>query len=278
VRRWLVTLVRAALDEDIGQGDITTNATIPEKVRCEATLLAKQNGVLSGILAFRAVFDCLDAEITDYHALADGHRFAKGDIIARFQGYTRAVLMGERVALNFLQHLSGIATTTARYVAAVEGLNVRLCDTRKTTPLLRQLEKQAVVHGGASNHRYALFDGVLIKENHIVGAGGIAKAVQGAERVTHHLMKIGVEVTNLDELEQAIEAGADAVLLDNMGIDEMRQAVERVRGLDVILEASGNITLERLRDVAATGVHVVSVGALTHSAPAVDISLEIANV
>ncbi|HOS04345.1 MAG TPA: carboxylating nicotinate-nucleotide diphosphorylase, partial [Candidatus Hydrogenedentes bacterium] len=239
---------------------------------------AKQNGVLSGILAFRAVFDCLDAEITDYHALADGHRFAKGDIIARFQGYTRAVLMGERVALNFLQHLSGIATTTARYVAAVEGLNVRLCDTRKTTPLLRQLEKQAVVHGGASNHRYALFDGVLIKENHIVGAGGIAKAVQGAERVTHHLMKIGVEVTNLDELEQAIEAGADAVLLDNMGIDEMRQAVERVRGLDVILEASGNITLERLRDVAATGVHVVSVGALTHSAPAVDISLEIANV
>ncbi len=278
MKRWLITLVRGALDEDIGQGDITTNSTIPEDARCEAYLLAKQEGLMSGIHAFRAVFDCLDAQVTDWTGWADGQRFKPGDVLARFKGNTRAVLMGERVALNFLQHLCGIATTTARYVEVLNGLDVRLCDTRKTTPMMRQLEKQAVVHGGGSNHRYALFDGVLIKENHIIGAGGITNAVRRAWRTTHHLMKIGVEVTNLDELEEAIQAGADAVLLDNMKVEDIRKAVERCKGTDLILEASGNITLATIREVAETGIHVISVGALTHSSPAVDLSLEISNV
>jgi len=274
----LKALVREALDEDIGQGDITTNATVPEDARCEAILLAKQDGVLSGISVFKTVFETLDAQIMGWSALSDGKRFWKGDTVGRFEANTRAVLMGERVALNFVQHLSGIATTTSRYVTALDGMKVKLCDTRKTAPLMRQLEKQAVLHGGGSNHRYALFDGVLIKENHITAAGGVANAVKRAWRNTHHLMKIGVEVTNLRELEEAIEAGADAILLDNMDVDEMRRAVERANGTDIILEASGNITLERIREIAATGVHVVSVGALTHSAPAVDLSLEISNV
>lgn len=271
------TLVREALAEDVGQGDVTTNATIDPKSTCRAVLTAKQDGVLSGMLPFREVFDVLDANITEWSALADGSVFFKGDRIASFCGNTRSVLTGERVALNFLQRLSGVATLTSAFVKAVAGTGAKICDTRKTTPMMRGLQKQAVVHGGGSNHRYALFDGVLIKENHIVGAGGIKEAVTRAIKGTHHLMRIGVEVTNKAELEEAIAAGADAILLDNMTVEQMRESVERVKGTNLILEASGNITLANVRAIAETGVHVISIGAITHSAPAVDLSLIITN-
>lgn len=271
-------LVREALVEDIGQGDITTRATTPSDARCQAHLYAKEDGVLSGIEVFRAVFETLHAKTRNWRAMQDGQRFHKGDTIASFYAEAQAVLTGERVALNFIQRLSGIATHTARYVEAVDGLDARICDTRKTTPLLRTLEKQAVLHGGGANHRYALFDGVLIKENHIVAAGGVQRAVQKALRGTHHLMKIGIEVTNLDEFDQAVAARADAVLLDNMSIEDMREAVRRAQGTDIVLEASGNVTLDRVRAIAETGVHFISVGALTHSAAAVDMTLLISNV
>lgn len=274
----LRSLVREALLEDIGQGDVTTNATVPNGARCRARLHAKQDGVLSGIEVFRAVFDELNAGISEWTSLKDRAQFSKGDDIASFVADTRPVLSGERVALNFLQRLSGIATMTAAMVKCVEGLPVRICDTRKTTPLLRILEKQAVLDGGGANHRYALYDGVLIKENHVTAAGGVAAAVQRAIEGTHHLMKIGVEVRTLDELDEAIRAGADAVLLDNMGLDVVRRAVALAKGKGVVLEVSGNVTMQNVRQVAETGVHIISVGAITHSAPAVDYSLEISNV
>jgi len=271
------TLVRDALVEDIGQGDITTNATIPPNIRCKARLFAKEDGVLSGITIFRTVFEEAGAEIADWYSLEDGTHFTAGQDVALFSGVTRGVLQGERVALNFVQHLSGVATFTSRFVAEVQDLGVRICDTRKTTPLMRVLEKQAVVHGGGANHRFALFDGVLIKENHITAAGGVREAVTRAIKGTHHLMKVGVEVTSLEEFDEALTCGADAILLDNMNLVEMREAAERVKGHKVVLEASGNVSIERLRSIAETGVHVISIGALTHSAPAIDLSLEIAN-
>ncbi len=269
----LKRLMIAALDEDIGQEDITTNRTVPADARCHARLLAKQEGVLSGIDVFRLAFDCMKAHIKDWHAAQDGTRFKYGDELATFEGNARAVLTAERTALNFLQRLSGIATLTAKYVAAVDGLNVKICDTRKTTPFLRRLEKEAVVHGGGTNHRHNLFNGVLIKENHIRAAGGIDKAVRSAADGAHHLMKIEVEITTLDEFDEAIRAGADAIMLDNMSLDDMREAVRRAQARKVILEASGNASLENIRAMAETGVHIISVGSLTHSAPAADLSL-----
>lgn len=264
--------------EDIGQGDITTNLTVPEDARCRARLYAKQDGVLSGAVVFQAVFEGLDADLADWTCLADGARFVTGQDVATFAGKTRAVLTGERVALNFVQHLSGIATKTAAYMSAVAGMNVRICDTRKTTPFLRHLEKKAVQHGGGFSHRFALFDGVLIKENHITAVGGVRRAVELAENGTHHLMKVGVEVSTLAELREALGAGAGAILLDNMSLEDIRESVEITRGRNVVLEASGNITLDRVRAVAETGVRIISVGSITHSAPAVDLSLEITNV
>ena len=271
--RSLKRLVMDALDEDIGQEDITTNRTVPAEGRCRAWLLAKQNGVLSGIEVFRLVFDGIKANVTEWDALSDGSSFRNGDEVAAFCGNTRAVLSAERTALNFVRHLSGVATLTAQYVEAVRGLDVRICDTRKTTPLLRRLEKEAVVHGGGANHRHDLFNGVVIKENHIMAAGGIEAAVRNATSGVHHLMKIEVEVTNLEEFDQALRAGADAIMLDNMGLDDMRQTAGRAQGKNILLEASGNARLDNVRAMAATGVHVISVGALTHSAPAADLSL-----
>ncbi len=274
----LRSLVHEALLEDIGQGDITTNLTVPEDARCRAHLLAKQDGVLSGMGVFRAVFEGVDADMTNWKTLSDGTKFSKGTEIASFEATTRAVLTGERVALNFVQRLCGIATLTSKYVDTLAGLSTRICDTRKTTPFLRHLEKKAVQHGGGFNHRFALFDGVLIKENHIIAAGGVRNAVEKAANGTHHLMKVGVEVTTLDELRDAIAAGAGAILLDNMNLEEIRASVEIAKGTHVVLEASGNMSLERVRTIAETGVHIISIGALTHSAPAIDLSLEIENV
>lgn len=269
----LKRLVAGALKEDIGQEDITTARTVPPESRCRVRLLAKQGGVLSGIEVFRLAFELLRADIGEWKAKADGSRFSKGDEIASFKGDTRAVLSAERTALNFLARLSGVATLTAKYMAAVEGIEVRICDTRKTTPLLRNLEKKAVVHGGGMNHRYNLFNGILIKENHIAAAGGIRKAVKSVADGAHHLMKIEVEVASLDEFGEALRVGADAIMLDNMGLEDLREAVRRARKKKVVIEASGNVTLKNVRSIAETGVHVISVGALTHSAPAVDFSL-----
>jgi len=271
-------LLMEALEEDIGQEDITTNRTVPADARCRTRLLAKEAGVLSGIEVFRMSFDLLKAQITGWDSLTDGDRFAKGDDVATFTGNTRAVLTAERLAMNMVRHLSGVATLTSKFVEAVQGLNVIICDTRKTTPLWRRLEKQAVLHGGGSNHRHTLFNGVVIKENHIAAAGGIEEAVRRATQGAHHLMKIEIEVENLEEFEQAMAANVDAIMLDNMSYDDMREAVRRAQGRRVLLEASGNASLENIRAMAETGVDVISVGALTHSAPVVDLSLLIENV
>lgn len=271
--RTLENLVADALAEDLGGEDVTTTATVPPEARCEARLIAKQSGTLSGMQPFRLAFDLAGAEVADWNARFDGECFQAGDLIANFTGRARAVLTAERTALNFLAHLSGVATRTAAYVAALEGLPCRVCDTRKTTPLLRGLEKAAVAHGGGTNHRHTLADGVLLKENHIAAAGGITAAVAQARRKVHHLLKIEVEVRDLAEFEEALAAGVEVIMLDNMDLATMRRAVERAQGSGVTLEASGNVTQERIRAIAETGVNLVSVGALTHSAPAVDLSL-----
>ncbi len=266
-------LIRQALQEDIGHGDWTTEAIVPPGARCAVTLRAKQAGVLSGIEVFRGVFEHLGAIAGGWKAQSDGSAFAEGDVVASFKGHTAAVLSGERVALNFIQRLSGVATLTAHFAEAVADTHARICDTRKTTPLLRSLEKAAVVHGGGVNHRFALYDGILIKENHITAAGGLAEAVRRAREAAPHLTRVEVEVTTLEELETALDSGAEAVLLDNMDLETLREASNTAHAGGVLVEASGNITLERVRAVAETGVDLISVGALTHSAPAIDLSL-----
>lgn len=268
-------LIQLSLREDVGSGDITSELTVPEESRCTATLTAKQDGVLSGIGPFRRVFDHVDADIQEWASSEDGSRFETGQVVAEFSGLTRGVLIGERTALNFLQHLSGVATCTAEYVDALGDHKTRICDTRKTTPMLRDLEKAAVVHGGGHNHRRALFDGVLIKENHIQAAGGIAQAVGLAQHGVHHLMKIEIEVRNLDECAQAVAAGAQVIMLDNMSLEDMSTAIESSRDKGILFEASGNVTLARVPEIAATGVDIISVGAITHSAPSADLSLTI---
>lgn len=271
-------LVAAALTEDIGQEDLTTNTTVSPDLRCLARLFAKQDGVLSGIKPFHSAFEIMEAKIRNWSGLEDGAVFKKGDLIASFEGNTQAVLTAERTAMNFVQHLSGVATLTAKFVKAIEGLDCRICGTRKTTPMMRQLEKAAIVHGGGANHRHTLFNGVLIKENHVMAAGGIQEAVRRAWEGTHHLMRIGIEVRDLDEFDQALAAGADVIMLDNMSNDDMREAVGRAAASKVVIEASGNASLERVRGMAETGVQFVSVGALTHSAPSIDLTLLIENV
>jgi nicotinate-nucleotide pyrophosphorylase (carboxylating) len=270
-------LVASALLEDVGHEDITTNSVVGADLRCRARLFAKQEGVLSGILPFKTAFEVMRAELGDWSSLEDGASFGKGGLVASFTGKTRAVLTAERTAMNFVQHLSGVATLTRRFADALQGLDCRVCGTRKTTPMLRQLEKSAIVHGGGATHRHTLFDGVLIKENHVMAAGGIGEAVRRARHHAHHLMRVEVEVRDLDELEQALASEADVVMLDNMDNELMAEAVRRARGRRVILEASGNASLDRVRGMAETGVQFVSVGALTHSAPSVDLTLLIEN-
>lgn len=275
--RDLCNLVRAALEEDIGREDITTNATVPPEARCEARLVAKQDGVLSGIRPFRLAFELMNADIRDWNSCLDGERFLKGDTLATFNGRTRPVLTGERTAMNLIQHLSGVATLTARYVDELNGLPCRVCDTRKTTPMLRYLEKEAVAHGGGANHRTTLFHGVLVKENHITAAGGISEAIRKVRGIAPHILRVEVEVRNMDEFNEALEAGADVIMLDNMSLEEMRDCAKLGHGRKVLLEASGNVTLERLRTIGETGVDFISVGAVTHSSPVVDMSLLISN-
>ena len=276
--RELSALIQAALAEDIGAGDLTTESTVSADAQCEGYVVAKEQGILSGIDVFKHALELTGATFGRWSALENGTAFSRGQHVASFTANTRAVLMGERVALNFLQRLSGVATLTDRFVTCVEGLPTRIVDTRKTTPGLRRFEKRAVQQGGGFNHRFGLSDGILIKENHIAAAGGIAVAVEKARARRHHLLRIEIEVRDLDEFDQAVAEEVDVVLLDNMTLEDMREAVARVTGTKIELEASGNVSLDRVRAIAETGVHYISVGALTHSAPAVDLSLLISNV
>ena len=266
------------LREDIGRGDITTQATVSPDVRGAGKFLAKENLVICGLEVAEAVFAHLDPETgeieTNYN---DGDTVDAGTVFATLKGYADVLLTGERVALNLIQRMSGVATLTRQYVKAIEGTNATIIDTRKTTPGLRMLEKYAVTVGGGKNHRYGLDDGVLIKDNHIALAGGITKAIVAAKRKIGHLHKIEVEISNWAQLREAIEAGADIVMLDNQTPDEAAKLVEMARSLNpnVLLEASGGMDLTRVRLFAEAGVDLISVGRLTHSAKAVDISFKI---
>jgi nicotinate-nucleotide pyrophosphorylase (carboxylating) len=265
-------VVRLSLREDVGRGDVTTLATVPPDQWGRARIVAKAAGVVAGLPVATRVFRLLDARCRAECSVADGEACRPAQALAEVTGPLRAVLSGERVALNFLQRLSGIATLTRRYVEALACTRAQVVDTRKTTPGLRALEKYAVRVGGGRNHRFGLDDGILIKENHVRAAGGVAEAVARARQAATHLQRVQVEVRDLEELEEAVRAGADAVLLDNMELPTIAEAVRRVAGRAVV-EASGNMGLERARAAAEAGVDLVSVGALTHSAPALDVSL-----
>lgn len=268
-------LIDLALEEDIGPGDITTQTTIDPEIIAEAHIRAKEELVVAGLPVAQAVFAHLDPEEVIFaHRVEDGEVVKPGTVLAKLVGPAALLLLGERVALNFLMRLSGVATWTRRFVEAVQPHGARIVDTRKTTPGWRVLEKYAVQVGGAANHRFGLFDGILIKDNHITAAGSIGAAVKMAKEGAPHTLKIEVEVPDLAGLEEAITAGADIVLLDNMNDATLAQAVEMAGGR-VRLEASGGMSLERVGRVAATGIDFISVGALTHSAPAVDIHMKI---
>jgi nicotinate-nucleotide pyrophosphorylase (carboxylating) len=268
-------IIRAALAEDIRHGDITSELIVGDTMAC-ANIIAKEVFVLAGMPFVRDVFDilCNGTEINIF--FEEGTTVKKGDIIARLAGSARVLLAGERTALNILQRLSGIATATAGFVEKVRGLPVKIVDTRKTVPGMRLLEKYAVTMGGGSNHRFGLFDGILIKDNHISIAGGVREAISLAKKA-HHLLRIEVEVKDMDELTQAVDSGADVIMLDNMTEGAMKKAVAAARSLNsrIVLEASGNVNLNNIRGIAETGVDLISVGAITHSARAVDISMKI---
>jgi nicotinate-nucleotide pyrophosphorylase (carboxylating) len=268
-------LIDLALEEDRGAGDWTTRWTVPARTKVDAQIVAKAEGVIAGVALAAAVFLRLDPRIDFQVDRGDGEQVRPGEVVVRVAGPGRAVLTGERVALNFLQHLSGIATVTRRFVDAVEGTATRILDTRKTTPGWRALEKAAVRAGGGDNHRAGLYDMVLIKENHADIAGGIAEAVRRVRDQNTRGLPITVEVHSEADLEAALEAGVDRLLLDNLDTQTITAMILRVRKLRnrPAVEASGNMTLERVREVAAAGADFISVGALTHSAPALDLSL-----
>jgi nicotinate-nucleotide pyrophosphorylase (carboxylating) len=267
-------LVEEALWEDIGPGDVTSEAVISDEVSATADIIAKQDLVVVGVLIAREVFRKLDPWVQFTPLAHDGDRVQSGSIIAQIQGKARALLAGERVALNLMQRLSGIATRTSSFVEALRGSRAEILDTRKTLPGYRALEKYAVRMGGGRNHRFGLYDGILIKDNHIAAAGGIIKAMAEIRKKVQPLLKIEVEVKNLDEVREAMAAGATMILLDNMPLNLMKQAVGIVGGR-VLVEASGNVTLENVKAFGDTGVDFISSGSLTHSAPAVDISMKI---
>lgn len=267
-------ILQRALLEDVGTGDITTLLTVPEGIEAYGEFVATQEGVLAGIPIAERVFHHVDARVRLEPLVKEGQHFSANTLLAEVRGEARGVLTAERVALNFLQRLSGIATLTARFVEAVKDLPVRICDTRKTTPGLRYLERYAVRVGGGHNHRFGLYDAVLIKDNHIAVCGGITQAVERARRALPHTMKIEVECTTLQQVEEALEARVDIILLDNMTPDHLHEAVRMAKGR-AFIEASGGVRLDTVRQIAETGVDAISIGALTHSAPAIDIKLEI---
>ncbi len=266
-------IIEAALQEDMPQGDITSEGLIPEDSRSRAIILAKEKGILAGLDVAARVFEKIDPEIEFKKEINDGQRFNTGDTLAILEGPSVSILKGERTALNFLQRMSGIATTTGRFVQAVKGTRAKILDTRKTTPGLRILEKYAVKMGGGQNHRQNLSDMVLIKDNHLKLVGGVAEAVKKAKDRVASGIKVEVEATCLDEVQEAFRSGADMVMLDNMTLDKMKEVVEWVKGR-IPLEASGSITLEKIKEIAALGIDFISVGSLTHSYRSVDLSLE----
>ena len=265
------------LREDLGRGDLTTQATVRGGARGRGQFLAKEDFILCGLEVAEAVFTALETSIQLESRVYDGERLPAGTEFARIEGPAAILLTGERTALNLLQRLSGIATLTHSYVDRIEGTGAKIVDTRKTTPGLRMLEKYAVAIGGGHNHRFGLDDGVLIKDNHIALAGGVRRAIELARESVHHLMKIEVEVANQTQLREAIGARADVIMLDNMGVEQIRESVELIRGESpgTIIEVSGGVSLETVREMAECGVDLISVGAITHSAKAVDISLKI---
>lgn len=265
--------MRQALSEDLGSGDLTCEAVIPADAQATAEIQAKASGRIAGGQAATLAFQLLDPSV-ECTFIPDGSPVEVGDVVAQLSGRARALLSAERVALNMLQHLSGIATATAEAVAAAEPYGVRIVDTRKTTPGLRALEKSAVRAGGGSNHRFGLYDAVMLKENHIAVAGGIVPAVQRARERIGHMVKIEVEIESLHQIDAALEARADVILLDNMSLADMRAAVAKIDKRATI-EASGGITPDRVAEVAACGVDVISIGWITHSVPALDLSLRV---
>ena len=274
---FIQAIIELALAEDIGSGDVTTAATVPADRHYEGRMVVKASGVVAGLAVARQVFTTVDARVEFTKVRADGSGVDPGDVIAEVAGPGPALLSGERVALNFLQRMSGIATATRRFVDAVAGTRARILDTRKTAPGQRYMDKEAVRLGGGCNHRVGLFDMVLIKENHIAAAGGIRAAVERVRRFDHEGRAIEVEVRSLPELEEALALNVDRIMLDNMTLAEMRHAVERADGA-VPLEASGNVTLESVAEIARTGVDYISAGALTHSVAALDISFLLEDV
>lgn len=265
-------VIKRALEEDIGNGDITTIATIDADRQAEAFFLAKEEGVICGLPVLERVFELLDTSVGVRRRLQEGDLAAKGDVIAEISGPAQSILSGERVALNLLQRLSGIATRTRAAVREVAGTGVAIVDTRKTTPGLRYLEKYAVRVGGGTNHRFNLSDGVMIKDNHISAAGGIAQAVERARKLAPHTLKIEVETESFPQIEEALQSGADIIMLDNMSVEDMRKAISLIGGR-ALVEASGNMGDRDLREIAQTGVDLISIGALTHTIRAMDISL-----
>jgi nicotinate-nucleotide pyrophosphorylase (carboxylating) len=270
----LEMILRNALAEDIGDGDVTTLNTIPEDSVLEGTFMAKAHGIVAGLVVTRRVFELLDDRVELMERVVDGQQVTAGTVIATVRGPGRAILMGERVALNFLQRMSGIATMTRCFVNAVQGTQAVILDTRKTAPGLRLLDKWAVRLGGGQNHRFGLYDMALIKDNHIAAVGGIGEAVRRVRAGDGRHRPIEVEVTSLDQLQEALDQGVDRILLDNMSLEQMAEAV-RITAGRIPLEASGNVSLETVADIAAAGVDYISSGALTHSVRALDISLDI---
>lgn len=269
----LDNIINMALEEDIGNGDITTLATVNENKQTEGIFIAKEDGVICGLPILKRVFEMIDTEIKLVMNICEGDFVKKGDHIAKVSGCAQSILTGERVALNFLQRLSGIATQTHEAVSQIKGTKAVICDTRKTTPGLRIVEKYAVCIGGGSNHRFNLADGILIKDNHISAAGGIGPAISKSRGLASHMLKIEVEVENFEQIDEALLYGADIIMLDNMSIEDMTRAVAIING-KAIVEASGNMGDRDLLKVAQTGVDIISIGALTHSIRSMDISLK----
>ncbi len=269
-------VILEALKEDIGAGDITTRAIVKKNLRGHAEAIAKEEFIVAGIDVFKKTFLLIDKDLKFRAFAKDGKTVRKGEILARLEGSLASILQAERVALNLFQRMCGIATQTNKYVKAVKGTKAKILDTRKTVPGLRLLDKMAVKTGGGFNHRMGLYDAVLIKDNHIAAAGSITKAVKDQKKALNKKIKIEVETKNLDEVKEALESGADIIMLDNMGIAEMKMAVKIV-GKRALLEASGKVNLKRVAKIAGVGVDLISVGEITHSARAADISLKIRN-
>jgi len=268
----LEDIIKTALKEDIALGDITTDSLIDPSSTSSAVYIAKDDGIIAGLFVAERVFKIIDEDIEFVKKVNDGERVKKGDIIAQIKGSTSALLKAERTSLNYLQHLSGIATKTGMFVEKLKGLKTKVVDTRKTTPGLRALEKYAVKMGGGTNHRFCLSDGVLIKDNHIKAAGGVKKAIEKVRANIPHTIKIEVETETIEQVKEALDAKADIIMLDNMSLDQMKEAVVLIDGKATV-EASGNVNLNSIREIAETGVDIISVGELTHTVKAFDISM-----